>query len=272
MASYRFPADINASRPLIVFQCLDGPQIVLPAPGSLQFSDAATYNDTELGVRGGMVAGAASGITAGGFGMDNLKGIAGNVIDGLKSAITGNSIGGIMQGISAVVPGLGDNYKSAINIGTGTTVNKNITTEFTSTNTRAYGFTFQLIPQNKHDSETIRQIVLSFRENLYPEGNNFQLKYPPKWTIIYGLLTHLPAIGEVYLREVNTSYNSTANMWRADGSPFETTISLAFVETKAHTKETLPGYSMNISDDPNGNMNSRGETGPLGGLNDSGLS
>lgn len=255
MASYRFPADINTSRPVIVFQCVGGPQIVLPAPGSLEFSDAATYNDTELGIRGGMVAQAASGITTGGLGLDNLKGIGGNAIDSIKSAVTGNSIGGIMQGISSMIPGLGDNYKSAISIGTGTTVNKNITTEFTSTNTRAYGFSFQLIPQNERDNETIRRIVLSFRENLYPEGNNFQLKYPPKWTISYGFLKNLPEIGEVYLREVNTSYNSSANMWRADGTPFETSIQLSFMETKAHTRETLPGASTfegdgNISTNP----------------------
>jgi len=260
MASYKFPADINTSRPVIVFQCLSvgGPQIVLPAPGSLQFSDAATYNDVELGIRGAMTAQAASGITAGGLGLDNLKGIAGNAIDSIKSAITGNNVGGIMQGIAAAIPGLGDSYKSAISIGTGTTVNKNITTEFTSTNTRAFSFDFQLIPQNESDNETIRRIVSSFRENLYPEGNNFQLKYPPKWTIAYGFLKNLPTIGEVYLREMNTSYNTSANMWRADGSPFETSIQLSFMETKAYTRETLPGVGVstfegdgNISTNPN---------------------
>ena len=260
---YKFPSDLNAERPCIIFQCTGGPQIALPAPGSLAFSDAVTYNDSsELGVRGAMTAGAAGKIASDGLSLDTLTGVAGDAFSKLKSAITGNSIGGIMQGIAAAT-GIGDNYKSAISIGTGTTINKNITTEFTSTNTRVFTFDFQLIPQNSAESNSIRDIVKAFRENVYPEGNEFQLKYPPKWEIKYTKLKNVPTIGEVYLTQVNTSYNTSMNIWRSDGSPVETSIQLQFMETKAHTRNTLPGSSGSRLSNFTGDINIPRNTGAI---------
>lgn len=244
-----FPEDANANRPYVFFTCTRGSAtsvISLPIPGSLQFSDAASYNNgVELGFLGGSLANIASTVSSQGLSGESVRNALTNEFNAVKSAYDSASIGGLIQGITAMT-GADETIKSAISIGTGTTVNKNITTEFTSTNTRVFSFQFQLIPRSKNESTKIKDIVKTFREGLYPESTSFQLKYPPKWKIAFkskgaSSLSHLPKIGETYLTEVNTTYNGSTNMWRDDGSPLETTIQVSFMETKAYTYETITG-------------------------------
>lgn len=238
-----FPSDIT-NRPCIIFTCIGSGRastIGLPIPGSLQFGDGATYNNTELGFLGGSLANVASTISSQGLTKESLSSALSNEFNAATGAYSNPSIGTLIQGVIAM-SGANEGIQSAISVGTGTTVNKNITTEFTSTNTRVFSFQFQLIPKDSKETTTIKNIVESFREGLYPEAiGNYQLKYPPKWTISFsgGSTDYLPKIGETYLTEVNTTYNSSANMWRTDGSPLETTIQVSFMETKAYTYETL---------------------------------
>lgn len=242
-----FPEDAHASRPYVFFQCTarNSEVIALPIPGSLQFSDGATYNNTELGFLGGSLAGITSSVAANGLSGESVKNaIAGQVTKTIGEYKKEGDIGTMIQGITAMT-GANEGLQSAISIGTGTTVNKNITTEFTSTNTRVFSFQFQLIPRTSSESTKIKNIVKTFREGLYPEAVGFQLKYPPKWKIEFktsgsSSLDHLPKIGETYLTEVNTTYNGSTNMWRGDGTPLETTIQVSFMETKAYTYNTIP--------------------------------
>lgn len=251
MALY-FPSDRSklSSRPFIKFSCKGkhANTIILPIPGSLQFGDGVTYNNSELGFLGGAITNIAAAVSN----ASGLKGAAGaaynSVVDAGRKAISeasNASIASIIQGVTAV-SGAPEGIQNAISIGTGTTLNKNITTEFTSVNTRVFTFAFQLVPSSVDEARDIRDIVKAFRLNLYPEGGAFQLKYPPKWTIEFkkggtgATIEDIPKIGETYLTEVSTTFNSTANMWRADGSPIETTIQLQFWETRAHREDTLP--------------------------------
>jgi hypothetical protein len=245
-----FPIDSGLDeRPFVVFTCrgTSTSVIALPIPGSLQFGDGATYNNTELGIYGNFVSNIASSVSKNGLGIDSLKGALGAEVGKIKAAYDNSTVGSIMQAATAL-SGAGEGIQSAISIGTGTTVNKNITTEFTATNTRVFSFQFQLIPRTISEGNEISKIVKTFRENLYPEGDEFQLKYPPKWNIEFKVggkeggsdISHLPKIGDTYLTEVSTTYNGSSNTWRSDGSPLETTIQVQFIETKAHRKDTLP--------------------------------
>jgi hypothetical protein len=252
-STYGFPSNRStlASRPFIRFSCKGkhATTIVLPIPGSLQFGDGATYNNNvELGALGSAVAGVASAAS----GANSFKGAGAaaaaqiaNAYNTAKTELANSSISSIIQGVTALT-GANETIQSAISIGTGTTLNKNISTEFTSTNTRVFTFAFQLIPSSTDEATAIRNIVNAFRINLYPEGGVFQLKYPPKWAIEFrrggsgNVISDIPKIGPTYLTEVSTTFNSSANMWRADGSPIETSIQLQFVETQAYREDTIP--------------------------------
>jgi hypothetical protein len=244
-STHVFPQELksNQTRPMIRFECLEdsGAIIYLPAPESLQFSDSATYNDTELGFTGKQMSNAASAVTGGGGGIGSLFGAGLNALKNIPK-----DMGGIIQAASAALP-VGEDIKSAISIGTGTTLNKNITSEFTAVGTRAYTFQFQLIPKNTSEADKIKTIVRAFRLGLYPTGNDYQLKYPPKWKIQIvtspngtGDLTYLPKIFETcYMTQFSSSYNTGGNIWRTDGAPLDTTINLSFSETRALTKQDV---------------------------------
>lgn len=243
MATTSFPdnRDKMAGRPTIRFSC-DGTNeaiIILPMPGSLQFGDGASYNNAELGIKGQMIASAAAAAPGAGSDQASLA----KTFDGIKEAGSNASVASILQGIASTM-NIGENVASAISIGTGTTLNKNITTEFTATNTRVFSFNFQLISTSASETAKIREIVNAFRLNLYPEGDDLQLKYPPKWDIKFlaggSDIPDIPKIGKTYLTEVSTTFNGSANMWRVDGSPLETSIQLQFMETKAYRRDTLP--------------------------------
>jgi hypothetical protein len=246
-----FPSDVAnlTVRPFVVFEC-EGSQsratsklIALPIPSSLTFGDESTYNNTELGIIGGAIS-SLSGRIAEGAG---LSGVMGQAAAAVSKAEGNARIGSIIQGITAL-SGASEGLQSAVSIGTGTTLNKNIQTEFTSTNTRTFSFAFQLIARNSKERNTIKSIVNEFRLGLYPEGDFFQLRYPPKWKISFrksdGVsapeIEDIPKIGSCFLTGVQTAYNSTSNMWHTDGSPLETTVTVTFMETQAHTLDSLP--------------------------------
>lgn len=241
MASYVFPTELKSSsstRPMIRFECLQdsGAIIYLPVPEGLQFSDSATYNDTELGFLGGQISNGANILKNGG----GLADLGKNALSNLPK-----DAGGILQAITANT-GLSDEVKSAVGIATGTTLNKNITSEFTAVGTRGYSFSFQMIPKSKDEATEIKNIVTAFRLGLYPTGNQYQLKYPPKWKIqVVSSPTgssdsaYLPKIYDTYMTAFSSTYNQSGNLWYTDGSPLETTIALTFSETRALTREDI---------------------------------
>ena len=242
MASHVFPSELQSSsstRPMIRFQCLgeSADIIYLPVPEGLQFSDTATYNDTELGFLGSQLSNMAGALSGNG---GSLSDVGKNALKNLPK-----DAGGILQAVSSAIP-MGEDLKSAVGIATGTTLNKNITSEFTAVGTRGYSFQFQMIPKNDSEANTIKDIVRAFRLGLYPKGNQYQLKYPPKLKI--QIVTsptgtsdssYLPKIYDTYMTSFSSTYNQSGNMWYTNGAPLETTIALSFSETRALTREDI---------------------------------
>ena len=253
MSSLIFPSALrltanDGSRPMIRFECLGSggtgtsPLIYLPAPEGIQFRDSAAYNDTELGFRGAQIANAAGA----------LSGNGGSMLDGLKNIVGSipTSMRGIIGAASNILP-MDDATRTAVGVGTGTTLNKNIVSEFTQVGTRTFTFEFLLVPKSESEATIIKDIVKTFRENLYPSGDSYQLKYPPKWKVQFVTqpndqpngssdIGYLPKIyEETFLTDFESSYNSLGNIWRTNSAPLDTTISVTFQESKALTKEDI---------------------------------
>ncbi len=216
----------------------DAFSIFFPIPASLSFNDSGVYDDVNLGFVGNAALQATRGAMGGGA-MAGMKAASGAVVSGIPK-----SMSSVAQAIAAN-SGLSDTNKSAISIGVGATLNKNITTEFTGVGTRHYNYQIKMIASSKKEAEMMREINKAFRIGLYPSGNSLQLQYPPTWTIRFingmdgGELDHIPKIFEVYLTEFSAVYNSTVNIWRTDGSPLESDITIAFKETRALTAEDI---------------------------------
>lgn len=229
----QYPSDLQTMPyPAIRFTSTGGASIYLPAPGSLEFEDAAVYDDAELGYKGKKTLDTAEALSGGGGGMFSrgmsiAKGVLGDIFDSTN----------IKAGAASMIPGAAG---TAAGIASGTVLNKNITSEFTGVGTRGFSFSFNMIPYNEADAKAIKDIVFTFRKGIYPEGTDFALKYPPKWKIEFtNTNSYIPGIGETYLERVSTSYNSTSSIWRSDGAPLETSITVTFKETKAYTLKEI---------------------------------
>ena len=237
-----FPTELeDEDRPAVQFSCNksrpnfnDNFSIFLPLPENLSFQDAATYNDAELGTTAGVGLGAAKAVQSGGMSA---------ATDYVKSNLP-SGLGDLTQLLTSGIPGLNDNVKSAVSIGLGATLNKNITTEFTGMSTRRFQFAFKFMAKSKKDSQTIRNIVRAFRIGLYAEGNNLQLQYPPTWTISFvhegsKNLEYIPKIYECYMDGFSSAYNQSSNLWFSDGAPIECDITMSFIETRALTAKDI---------------------------------
>ena len=256
-----FPLDIMAAsttyRPMVVFTQNNNtassnsrlrspvPMISLPIPIGIATADKSSYTDKGLGFLGNTVAESLQG----GVNTDAIKGVfdkAKQQFEGSKEEIAAL----VLNGVKSVSP----NISSAANIGAGTFLNPYMNTEFSGVDTRSFSFKFTLIPTSKDEANLIRQIVYAFRSGIYPVSSGFQLLYPPSWTIRFVALSggaeikeldHIPKIFSCYLDSVNSTFNSSNNMWRNDSAPFATELSLSFKETRALTYEDIVSLNSN---------------------------
>ena len=235
-----FPPSIinnDTDRPVIVFTSVatkaeNDAYIVLPIPQALQFSDSAAYNNSELGFQGSMV----------------LNAGRSNSASDAVSNVTGQALNAIPKSLQEAAGLLGSNllkgeFKSAVGIATGTTLNKNIVTEFSGVSTRQFGFQFKLVSTSAQESRIIKEMIETFRKGLYPEGNSLQLRYPPTWYINFKKdgkdIEYIPRIFETYLTNMSTSYNSSLNLFHEDGSPVEVDLNITFMESRALTLDDI---------------------------------
>jgi hypothetical protein len=110
-----------------------------------------------------------------------------------------------------------------------------------------------MIARNKREATTIKNIVKFFRQEMYPEviplgssGVPLAYKFPNVFEIdIRNANNENPGfkIQRCYLRDVQTSFNSTAAGMFEDGQFIEVDVTLSFVEITALDKAKIKqGY------------------------------
>ena len=248
-------------RPVVQFYCKGGRghnegSIILPAPSSFATADSAQYGDIALGFGGKLAMDLTRSATTSEGRADigsQLADIKNKGIDTLKGAFSGDKdiqnalVGGASLALGARLQdseGIGKGVAMAI----GATFNKNVTTEFTSVSTRQFSFTYELIPSSQGEGQDIHNMIVAFREAIYPasaaEGSI--LRYPPKWTIKFlekadgaaARLRSFPQLAECYLESFSTTYNGN-NSFHVDGRPVKTDISFNFKEDRSLTLDDI---------------------------------
>ena len=232
--------------------------IYLPCPAGIGFSDAATYNDAEMGFLGNAQMQdkiKSLNTTAGSGALEDLAAKAGGVAGGLgiKSMLDSLSRefqGGDAGNSLAVATG---GFANALAIARGVTLNKNITTEFTGVGTRQFQFQFKFVPSSLQEAKRIDKIVKYLRRGVYPTptAGGISLKYPPKYKIEFlshvegEHLTSIPRISPCYLENISTTYNGS-NAWLEapngapeESAPVETDIQISFKEERALTMNDI---------------------------------
>jgi hypothetical protein len=235
---------IKCVKPNIKFKSPKPIEIYVPIPVGLTFEDGASYNDAELGFKGGITMSLANNLQGSGSAKDVLDGIMKTGTNLYNSAQTKDIVALAIKGAADFV-GADAGVRSGAQIGMGTTLNKNVTTEFTGVGVRSFNFVFKFVSKSEEETLVIKNIIETFRSNLYPVGNFISLQYPPTWNIQFlnGVsgndIPYLPKIFECYLKGLSSNFNPSANVWRKGGSPIETDVTVQFVESRALTYEDI---------------------------------
>jgi len=215
--------------------------IFFPCPANIAFNDSATYNTVDLGVIGG---GLSQAIQDGGFSpskiAESIKGQIGGATDSFKRGEIANAVAQKL-----ILP---DSLKAASNLKSRTLLNPNTNTTFSGNAIRSFTFGFKLIARSPEESEIVRKIHSKFRAFAYADSRSdaqsILLAFPPTWTIRFldgngNENRFIPKIYSCYLVSVESSINSTTNMFHADGAPLEVDISVSYQETRVLTRTDI---------------------------------
>ncbi len=109
---------------------------------------------------------------------------------------------------------------------------------------RSFTMDFKMISESPEEAETIKKIIDVVRKYSMPEATgSISIQYPAFFEIEFyqGEKPNLfmPKIFQCHLTSLGTTYNTTSNIFHADGAPLETDMSLSFQEQKSLTREDL---------------------------------
>lgn len=204
-------------------------ELELPQSG-LQYKDGMDYANEDMGiVRGAMISGI--GDTSAGAVEQSVGDFFSNIGDkqtrrlAAKTliAMTGNKIA---QASSRTAP------------------NPNTRAFFKGPKLREFEFSFKMIPTSVEEAEAIKNIILQFRKNMYPERlskGDLRIGFHYPWMFLIeafvgedtGLAVE-PKIKPCYLKDMGISYNSNSGAIMAEnGSSHnfsETVLTLSFSE------------------------------------------
>lgn len=243
----QFPSDLGSKdHPYVTFTAYTQQSaikaIALPVPPGLSIGDGMSYSSVNLGIIGTIMAETLTQVSA-------QKSIAGAVGAGIGGLI-GSTVNKAKQlnaaaGASILARKFGFNEAAdVVDFNQRQVLAPNTNTTFQSSSIRSYAFTFKMVSRSKQEAATIKDIVSTLRLNMYPEGKDVVLSYPPIWRIKFydreGVINpYLPKIHDTYLTSLSTTFNASTNIFHEDGSPVETDIALTFQETKALTKSDI---------------------------------
>lgn len=226
---------------------------ILYLPQAVQIADRAEYDNVDLGIIG---AGVEAGMNAGQGAVNAFADQALKNVDSVVKAITGGTATGTPAGRLAVnraarlIPN--EQARGAVRASTRTVVNPNTRALFKSIPLREFTFNFKMIPTSVQETQMIKDIILFFRKELYPQlieidGLAAGFEYPNVFdiTMYYkdpskGLATKLQPC---YLRNFSATYNAGSMAFLEGGDFAEVDISMSFIESQAlDKKKILEGF------------------------------
>jgi len=236
--------------------------VKLPLQRDLRYSDLAQYETANLGLAGGALEGAMqgqnpfAGVTSNGQLLSTASALAASAIAKSAGELLGSAVGSKFGSSGAIVGAavLGDTMgglSPAVRSATRIASAPNQRTLFQQVGIRSFAFTFKMVANSHEEALEVRNIVKFFRQELYPEkiplgdsGVPLAYKFPNMFEIdIKNNYGENPAfkIQRCYLRDVQTSFNSTGTGMHWDGNFVEVDISLAFQEIVTLDKEKIRG-------------------------------
>jgi len=220
-----------------------GGSVNLYLPQGLNFQDGVQYENTDLGIIGSAISGAAGSV----YRDPSVKGIQAvtNAASSVADQVTSNLFGAQNREAAA---GLAERFlpgaSNAIAMGTGITANPHRRSIFRDVALRQFSFNFTMVPASPDEAAASEEIVKFFRVNLYPEragpaGTLY--KFPTKFEIRLSYKGEEVAtkILPCYLTSVQTQYNPRSGSFHTDSKFNEISIALSFQEETTLDKQMV---------------------------------
>lgn len=238
----------------------------LPVPSNLATTYNARYANESIGVSGalGRRVGAGiempdsftaesiensikSAIEASNITSGDIKGAAASsaiaAVDsgGLVGAIAAKALGG--GNLSALGAAGASGFLRGALVGAGIARNPHLATVFTGVDFRTHTFQYKLIAKNKDESDTIREMIRSFKYNMAPNYtlNDHVFQYPNEFDITLAAGQYLFKFGRSVLTQFDVNYSGegTPAFFEESGAPYSVTINMSFQETEIVTKKEI---------------------------------
>jgi len=154
----------------------------------------------------------------------------------------------IAQGITALIPGVGD-FKGALQKLTGRAFNNNLEMVFEGVPMRDFSFNFEFAPKNRYELDSTRKIISLLKFHMHPElGTSRDFIVPSQFQLTFMYLDkqnmYIPRISKCVLTKLDLSHGddnvfSTFAGDELGAAPVYTKMSLAFSETEIMTKQKI---------------------------------
>jgi hypothetical protein len=205
---------------------------------------SANWQDTELGVIGGMpeIASDLKDVITGGG--DGRMAAAENALAGMGGAVAATGV----KNLNDSVLGKFGDAAGLVSAATGRAVNPYKAQLFKSMGFRTFSFDYVFLPKNEAELKQIQNIIQTFRKYMHPNTGRqqFFLSYPAEFNIEYhyrenGRNTYLPQISSCALTNLKIEYGGSdfVTFKGTDGAPAEISLSLSFTELEVLTAERV---------------------------------
>lgn len=214
--------------------------ISLPVPQGLTIADGATFANLDLGmIRSQAVDTTGDGQNSADRGAATLNDIANAGRSGANDANF------LALSLAGSISSSADQVASLYGINNNIAVNPNTVLQFQGPEMRTFAFQFRLIASSESESRTIKNMVTSIRESIYPEiadGNKLILEYPDVWSFSFGggAQSYIPrSHNKCYCTNFTATYNSNTNAFHESGAPFDVTLNISLREAKSLTRQEI---------------------------------
>jgi len=236
--------------------------VTLPLPQNLSTSWQTTWNGQSLGPVGaaaaskapeliGAVQQAAQGDRDGainrlksvlgneGLSLDStsLKEVAGNLALYYGSELTASAGGllGAKGGVAGGILGAGlGQAVQGVTVGAGVTRNPYLAAAFEGVNFKTHNFSWNIVPKNKKESDTLRSIISAFRNAMLPGQNKLThfYDYPKQFGITLSDNKYLFDIKTSVLTSFDVNFHGKGAQYHyPTNAPIEVTLNASFLET-----------------------------------------
>lgn len=235
----------------------------LPFPSNMRTGYNAQYANDPIGVFGDLGRRLARSYQGTGGGGSMIQGLVDTIANAEidSSYFTGAAgnlaVSGVEQGgLAAFLAGkLGGSTAAGVGLGAASGIargalaqagiarNPHLATIFTGTSFREHSFQYKLIAKNKKESDTLRDMIRSFKFAMAPRymAGDHIFQYPNQFDITLAAGEYLFKIGRSVLKDFQVDYTGegTPAFFEDSGAPYSVALSMTFQETSIVTKREV---------------------------------